>query len=225
MEFTLWISPVLSAAHPSSIGRTMITLGPPLTSCLPGKPIGRGDTPQLPSVTHTPGIGTLFSSRIRLGHPSFKVANAHGTVTHTPLQSSNTCHIMRCHALVTPSPTLPLPTAGHKHLPWGHRWPSPGATPSLTQAPALPHALPPPSSLTPLFLAPHPLVSCALHPAVHLPLLVISPPLLPPFTASKDSVWKRKLFFTTSVTNSELWETCTTWWLPWTFPTHGLTNS
>ena len=76
MVFTLWISPVLSAMHPSSSGRTMITHGPPPTSCLPGKPIGRGDAPQLPPVNHTPGqcsVQESDSAALPLRRPMFMV--------------------------------------------------------------------------------------------------------------------------------------------------------
>ena len=181
MEFTLWISPVLNAVHPSSGGRTMITLGPLQTSSLPGKLGDRGDAPQWPSVTHTPGIGTLFGLKIQPGRPSFVVANDHGAVAHTPLQSSVMHQTVPCHDLIAPSPTLPLPTAGDRCLSWGLRWPGPGATPYLARAPALLCALPLPSALTPLPLVPHPLAFYALHLAVHLPLwesIPISLPLL-----------------------------------------------
>ena len=193
MEFTLWISPVLNAALPSSGGRTMITLGPLHTSSLPGRLGDRGDAPQWPPAICTPGVGTLFGLKIQPDCPSFAAANDHGVVTHTLLQSSGMHQTVSCRDLITPSPTHLLPAAGGGHL--GLRWPGPGATPDLAQAPTPLHALPLPSTLTPLPLALHPLVFCTLPPAVPLPLWDVDPHLPPPFSASKVFVWRKKNFF------------------------------
>ena len=76
MEFTLWISPVLNAAHPSSGGRTMITLGHPWTSSLPGRLGDRGDAPQWPTATHTPGIRTLFGLKSVCSLPRIHLPDA-----------------------------------------------------------------------------------------------------------------------------------------------------